>query len=383
MNTTGMFIKDIPLYAKMAQKIRENDTRIKNIKKNIDRDLIQRYARDKEFMERSKSFMRKGFNGYSDIRWHILFASLSGIKSPEYIPFDLWRTMIEPQINPLHLAKAYCDKNIYDKILNYSMLPKTIGRIYNNKIYDDQYIQISKNQLLKRVENFDNKIVLKPALHSGRGRNMKVIYKNKLQSYLENISFDQSWIIQEYVEQLPELSRYHEPSLNTIRIMTVNIDGEYNMLMAELKMGTNGNMVDNVGAGGIFVGVSPDGYLKSYGFDSNYNKHYHHPNSKLKFEKTKIKSFNKIVELATLLHRYLYNFTVVSWDIAVKNDTNPVVIEYNLFNQTLDMQFNSGPLFGEYTDYVIAKVNVPKYTSLLFSNYVGLKRHIQYLKMKR
>lgn len=51
------------------------------------------------------------------------------------------------------------------------------------------------------------------------------------------------------------------------------------------------------------------------------------------------------------------HFRLVSWDIAVDNENNPVLVECNLKFGQLDFhQLNNGPLFGDDTEIILDEV---------------------------
>lgn len=350
-------------YAFLKAKV--NNKQIKSILSKIDHNLLRELYKDERYIKEVKYFLNKYFKGYSDIRWHIIYASVSGIKSPKYIPYDLWQIYIEPSLNHPKLRYAYRDKNIYDKIFNSANLPKTIARIYNNQIFDINHKILSINELNHIVDMYGNRCVLKPSLFSGRGKNFKILNKENLRASVQSIHRNGSYIIQEYIEQHPAIAKYHSNSLNTMRILTININNEYFVITAVLKIGINNNIVDNVGSGGVAVGIDGSGNLKKFGLDKYARKYEQHPNTNLKFENNPIPGYDKAVDLVTSLHRLLYNFKVVSWDVAIRRNGEPVIIEFNLGDQGIDMQLNNGPLFGKYTEQILSQVVLRKWSKVI------------------
>ena len=55
------------------------------------------------------------------------------------------------------------------------------------------------------------------------------------------------------------------------------------------------------------------------------------------------------------MHIKVPYFKIISWDIAINNFNLPVFIEYNTYNQGLEIQIPNGPLFGKFTDEILAK----------------------------
>ena len=48
---------------------------------------------------------------------------------------------------------------------------------------------------------------------------------------------------------------------------------------------------------------------------------------------------------------------MISWDIAIDNNTDPILVEANFANGQLDFhQLNNGPLFGNLTESILTQV---------------------------
>ncbi len=56
-------------------------------------------------------------------------------------------------------------------------------------------------------------------------------------------------------------------------------------------------------------------------------------------------------------HKLLSRFEIISWDFAVEENGEPVLIEYNLnYPDVMIYQMNNGPLFGSLTQRVLEDV---------------------------
>ncbi len=56
-------------------------------------------------------------------------------------------------------------------------------------------------------------------------------------------------------------------------------------------------------------------------------------------------------------HERMGHFRLISWDVAIGENNEPILIEANLRNGECDFhQLNNGPLFGELTDRVLTEV---------------------------
>lgn len=139
------------------------------------------------------------------------------------------------------------------------------------------------------------------------------------------------YLLQELVAQHVDLARLHPESVNTLRILTFNNDGNIELFSASLRVGTQHRSVDNWGAGGIAIGIDLDsGTLREYGvykpgFGGRVKKH---PDTGITFLGYPMPYFKECIDLACRLHRYFYGIHSIGWDVAV-TPNGPVFIEAN------------------------------------------------------
>lgn len=141
------------------------------------------------------------------------------------------------------------------------------------------------------------------------------------------------YLAQEMIEQHSEMSRLHEKSVNSIRLVTVRSlkDGKIHVLPSILRIGTGNNIVDNTSQGGLSVGIEMEtGKLRQYGF---YKPQYGlktnvHPDSKVVFCEFEIPYFEEVKKQATYYHSMLPNLHSIGWDIAIGKE-GPLFIEGN------------------------------------------------------
>lgn len=160
-------------------------------------------------------------------------------------------------------------------------------------------------------------------------------------------------VIQKLVVHHDSLSDIHRESVNTIRTMSLYYKNEIRILSSVLRTGVGDSRVDNISAGGISVGIYPDGRLKEHGYDKIGRKYETHPDGAV-FGKYQILSYREICRIIEEQHAAQPYFGLISWDFAVDEKGSPVLIEANLSNGELDFhQFNNGPLFGELTEEIL------------------------------
>lgn len=140
------------------------------------------------------------------------------------------------------------------------------------------------------------------------------------------------YIIQEKVNQHPEMSRFNPSSVNTIRVATFSTSGSHaEVISAFLRLGRAGNIVDNIMSGGLFIGIDLDsGKLNDYGCGEL--EYYggvcrNHPDSGVDFRDFKVPYFPEVKRLA-LQAASLISSKLVGWDIAITSN-GPILIEAN------------------------------------------------------
>lgn len=141
-----------------------------------------------------------------------------------------------------------------------------------------------------------------------------------------------NYIIQERIIQHPALNKLCSTAVNTIRLVTlITPEEDIIPVRAGLRIGREGNCVDNCAKGGIFVGIDMNtGKLMKKGIIKPPHGKivYQHPDNGIVFEGYDIPFFKEAVELAKELHSKLYRIHSVGWDISI-TPMGPVFIEGN------------------------------------------------------
>ncbi|MBQ7702870.1 MAG: hypothetical protein IJT40_00695, partial [Firmicutes bacterium] len=162
---------------------------------------------------------------------------------------------------------------------------------------------------------------------------------------------------QKAIHQHQAISTVYPYAINTIRIMTLLSQEEVKICSAIIRMGIGNMRVDNVSKGGLSCGIQPDGRLKSVAYNYKGEKFYEHPTTGVSFDSVVIPSFDKACKMVRRIHPAVPNYRLISWDIAIDEDANPLLVEANLFYGALNVhQMNNGPVFGDYTQDILDEV---------------------------
>lgn len=172
----------------------------------------------------------------------------------------------------------------------------------------------------------------------------------------------QDIVVQKPICQSSSLAKLNPSSVNTIRCMTfLDKSGKVKMYSACLRMGICGAKVDNASSGGVVSGIDEKGRLKKYAYKPTGEKYSCHPTSGVIFLDYIIPNFDKVKNLVMSLAIQHPYFRLISWDIALDEQNEPVLIEANLCSGELDFhQLNNGPIFGDDTEDILNEVFLSK-----------------------
>ena len=287
------------------------------------------------------------------------YTNKTGVFSPFYIPDSVWYAYIEPFFNPRRLAKILDSKLLYNRLLSKISHPIIIAYRTNGFWTDDNYNPIDIELVLNKIKN-SPRVFIKLAEDSAGGKGVKSITPQNSKEDFFNIidNIKGNIVIQKGIQQHEILKRINPSSVNTLRILTLlKKNGEVKILSAVVRMGRNGCVVDNASSGGIVVGVNTDGRLKEYAYSTKGERFLEHPDTHIKFPTVVIPNFEQIKATLSELVWMLPQFRMLSWDIAIDQSGNPILIEVNMHSGQLDFhQLCNGPVFGNSTSEIIEEI---------------------------
>lgn len=219
------------------------------------------------------------------------------------------------------------DKFLFFKYMtvNHFPVPEVFGFQRNHVLYDTCFNEISLDQMGCESDFFVKDI-------SGECASFVKHVKDyqHLLSLMPNMD-NGSFLYQRRIFQHPEMDRLNPAAVNTIRIVTINENGNPYLFAAILRVGTKkSGCADNTSAGGIALGIHEDGSL----FEQGMQKPQYgtmckvHPDTGVVFATFKIPYYKDAVEMVCRAHRFFYNVRSIGWDVAI-SETGPVVIEGN------------------------------------------------------
>lgn len=345
------------LYLKFYENVRKYSaqrTRIKQFKKLASLDVLS---------AQQKNAIHEFFAPYKmpNLIFHAFFTEKTGEFHANYIPQDIYVGYIDPFYNDLNEAKYIDNKCYFGALLNTIPQPYCLLKRVNNIWFDHDGNPKDIESCLDIIEAEENGVFIKEARDSSGGHGVTYVEKKEdmrqcAQDAISGITTD--IIIQRMLYQHEKIARINPSSVNTMRLYSVlKKDGNAKIYSGVLRIGVGETKVDNYSSGGLSCGITSDGKLRKYGFNKKGEKLEEHPISKVVFDGFEIPSYDKAVELVQRAHRMIPHFRSVSWDVAIQEDGNPVLIEANLCRGGIDLlQLSNGPLFGDDTKEILDEV---------------------------
>ena len=293
-----------------------------------------------------------------DLRYHELYLQLTGRFDVRYIPDDIFSNVIDRYYNDSRRAVVLENKCYFDKMFTGIRLPVTVAVRMNGFWRSAAQGKTDLEKLAGELEG--RTVVVKQAWGSFGGHSV-VFLENCTAGELKKTvgEMKEDVILQEPIRQHAVLAKINPTSVNTVRVLSLLTEDEVILLSCFLRCGRKGSRVDNTSSGGFACGIDRNGVLKKYAYTrGDYTKAVTaHPDSDVVFEGLAIPSWDRLTDLVRKAHPQIPHFRMVSWDITVDENGDPVLVEANLndgVNRT--HQVLNGPVFGEHTEEVLKEV---------------------------
>lgn len=368
----------IKLFLNFIIKIR--NFRIFNARKKQYRSILKRHYSPEKEVEGEIEYLNlwKQLTNKVEPYSYRLFSHYIG-EVPHIVPDYIGTEIISYYLNPQRYIDFYEDKNTYDSyILLNDSLPKTYAKRISGGsmllVDNDSFYQANQMSINDHLKNLGvDKCVLKPTIDSCSGNGVMMFQKGNgsyvstkgvilSNAFLE--SFSDDFVIQEAIIQHPDLAKFNPTSVNTLRICTYRSvkDERIEVTGALIRIGKQGEIVDNAHAGGCFVGIDLEsGHLHHYACDQYGNK-YESWNSTSFAVAYKIPNWDIVKEFARRVASYNHHCRLLALDITVDADGRPRLIEINISGFSFWLFYFCGQdvFNGEHQsviDYCNAKMN--------------------------
>lgn len=288
--------------------------------------------------------------------FHTFYKEKTGNFHPEYLPTDLYLTHIDEYFNDRKAAHILDNKCLYPRLFPGIPQPKIVvcrmgGYWYNG---DMQRITPAERDALI---NSEPAIFIKAATDSCGGKGVQYLDSKDgtlAEQFAREVKIKGDIVIQEPVRQHPVFAKMNASSVNTYRILTLLTEEGVKFYSVLVRIGINNRKVDN---GGLSCGVQPDGKLREKAHRLNGSSFEKHPDHDFVFKDYQLISLEKAKALIEKAHPMVPHFRMVSWDIAINEQGEPIMLEANFSLGCLHfLQINNGPLLGEDTKMILDEV---------------------------
>lgn len=274
-----------------------------------------------------------------------------------YIPDNIYYAEVDTFFTDARRCEALDDKNLYDLYFHDIKRPTTIIRKIDGEVFDKNYQLISFDQALELCTQAQQ-VVGKKATNSCGGHGVHFFdLTTTAEDFKEWLKQTDNVTVQEVIQQHDTLNSIHAKSINTIRMMSMFLDGKTIILSSLLRMGAGGSRVDNGSSGGVFCGIDENGCLRETGYYTNGRACKQHPQGTV-FKGFKVVGYDRCREIIEKIAGRMFTATrLVSWDFAIGTDGEPILIEANLTYGGLSTHLlSNGPLFGDMTPDILDRV---------------------------
>ena len=297
-----------------------------------------------------------------------LFSRYMG-NDPNIVPEDIGHVYLENVLNPRRYRDYYTDKNIFDDMFHEGVMPVTVLRRMAGGRFLDAGYQIVNNSRIANMYDFTscNRLILKPSVDSSSGSGV-ILFEKIGDEYVakkENVrlsldflfSYGKDFILQEAIEQHPDLARFNPTSVNTLRLLTYRSvkDESVHVVAGILRVGRSGEVCDNAHMGGRIVGVDLySGKLGNYVCDQYGNRSNTWNGVDYQIDHFIVPCWGEVLSFASFVGSKIRHCRLVQLDITINKEGIPKLIEFNVCSCGFWLYMFCGQRpFGAYTDEVI------------------------------
>lgn len=289
---------------------------------------------------------------------HEYFYSRTGVFTKEYVPNNVYHCELIPKANQHRLQRAFGDKNMCDFLFPGENIVHSILKNMNGYYYFEGK-PVSEEEAISLCKDMDN-VIIKPSRESeGKGVQLFSSKDGVIDLNGQTVGqlfkeYGKDFLVQEWVKQHEDMAALNPTSVNTMRILSYRSGMEVLIIYSVVRIGRGGSVVDNQCAGGISTTIDKEGRLGKIAFGGFSADNIEKTDTGIVLEGYQLPSYDKAIEMVKRLHLKLPFFNIVGWDVAIQEDGEPVLIEFNTNPGLSQSAFGSG--MGEYTERIIREL---------------------------
>ena len=327
------------------------------ITKNF-KDLEHRRKLSKAQKKEVQDFYMEMIGKKIPLYCHEYFYSRTGHFTKEYVPNNIYHCELVPKANQHRLQSAFGDKNMCDFLFPGENIVHSILKNMNGYYYYEGR-PVSEEEAVALCQNLE-KVIIKPSRKS-EGKGILLISVNAGVTDVNGKTISQlfkeykkDFLIQDWVRQHKDMAALNPTSVNTIRILSYRSEMEVLIIYSVVRIGRSGSVVDNQCAGGISTTIDKEGRLGKIAFGGFSSDNIDKTDTGIVLKGYQLPSYDKAIEMVKRLHLKLPFFNIVGWDVAIQEDGEPVLIEFNTNPGLSQSAFGSG--MGDYTERIIREL---------------------------
>lgn len=342
----------------------------KNIRKKV--KLYTKVCLTAEQKHQIDEFYQKNYGKKVPYKWHQLYQSYTGKFDYKYIPEYIFSTELEPINNKRYQVLPLENKALLSNF-NRGMegkvrIPETYITCVQDKYYDRDGNIIDRNkaiEYLKLLYGGCYMAICKKTVDTSSGRDVRLLDMVNGIDQRENETIDgvldsmgHNFIIQEKINAHPKFCALYSGSINTLRLISYQTKTEYKVAPIIMRIGRSG-FVDNAHAGGMFIGVSPEGRLEKTAFTEYQESFEKHPVTNIVFDGYMLPRVSDVIDVAIEMHKKYPSMRFISWDFTIDENGDIVLIEANLHSQAVwvSQMAHGKSFFGEDTAEMLQLVS--------------------------
>lgn len=278
-----------------------------------------------------KEYSKQRFGNTSYWPWLALYTEIRGCFIKGWLPYDYFRFILLPKINP----QAYCAISEH-KTLDYRIFREfavvPLFTCISNEYFNSDLKSVPISEVKTFFSRYNKLIVIKEEEGYG-GKQVSIIHSSTFMP--EHLKSNKNYIIQPYIEQHQVIDDLYPGSVNTFRVYSyLNDDSIVSIKFVILRFGIDGSKVDNLALGGNYLYIDLNGKPSKliYDFDLGYEIGERHKNTGYFFSELKIPMFKNILEKCIAAHKKYPYVRFIGWDVCVDRSGEPKLIEWNADN---------------------------------------------------
>lgn len=289
---------------------------------------------------------------------HEYFYSRNGVFSKYYIPSSLYLCELLPKANDQCMTPFYGDKNSSELLFPGENVVHSILKNINGYFYYENE-PVSEEEAILRCQNLKD-VILKPSRESkGNGVRLISVTDGIVDEDGKTIGqlfkkYKKNYLIQNRIHQHRDMAALNPSSLNTMRILSYRSGMEVLIIYSVIRIGRMGQVIDNQSAGGLSTTIDKDGKLGKFSYGKVGSDNIEVTDTGIRLEGYQVPSYKKAIDFVKRLHYHLPYTDLVGWDVAIEENGDPVLIEFNTKPGLSQSAFASG--MGEYTERIIREL---------------------------